>query len=282
MWPFSDFITPWRPFCNEGPEVGRTASYAIDRLRPAGRKVPNEPPLTGTPFQTGHGAYSVGVSAAIASWNRQTPAWGRNPDLQRNHLSGRIWRYFLFQEGICQADWFTAKRISAAVCRVLCQIRITMTLLIKSLSESFRFAELLWKLENLRLLWQMHNILKFFPRFDEGTRVTLLDKPNLVILVGDIYKLVSNPKMHQAPKASFWFNSIILHHAIRPYPLYLFDNSHIVAYGRLDKWPINKYNWKYWRFGINKFLNKLCGNILAQAEGRSKNGARSDALFNAH
>jgi len=36
-----------------------------------------------------------------------------------------------------------------------------------------------------------------------STRVTHLGKPNFIILVGDIYKLVSIPKMHQAPKASF-------------------------------------------------------------------------------
>ena len=35
------------------------------------------------------------------------------------------------------------------------------------------------------------------------TNVTLLGKLNFAILVGDIYKLVSIPKMHQAPKASF-------------------------------------------------------------------------------
>jgi hypothetical protein len=37
----------------------------------------------------------------------------------------------------------------------------------------------------------------------KGTHVTLLDKPNFIILAGDIYKLVSIPKMHQAQKASF-------------------------------------------------------------------------------
>ena len=54
-----------------------------------------------------------------------------------------------------------------------------------------------------RLAEQIHNKIKRFTGFDIGTDVTLLGKPNFVILVGDIYKLVSIPKMHQAQKASF-------------------------------------------------------------------------------